>query len=233
MTATIESIATVRTRRPAIGTLRLRLKPAHQACGFVQGAWWPRSTLLTVELPSLLAALSLRFGRIDRVQYRETDWSQAPQHIKHQGAGIVLDSSQDSPNIISAVRSHFPCHITIPAPAPIQVVSRNVIDALSQTRVIFRTEHFTVGKSIRWLDRPGHCHSRSFCHLTADSTGAAHAPQIGDPSRDFTLPKGDGRHICLTIVCDIDVRPRLHGPDSNRARFVGVQRKQPITPYAE
>jgi hypothetical protein len=101
MTATIESIATVRTRRPAIGTLRLRLKPAHQACGFVQGAWWPRSTLLTVELPSLLAALSLRFGRIDRVQYRETDWSQAPQHIKHQGAGIVLDSSQDSPNIIS------------------------------------------------------------------------------------------------------------------------------------
>jgi hypothetical protein len=107
MTATIESIATVRTRRPAIGTLRLRLKPAHQACGFVQGAWWPRSTLLTVELPSLLAALSLRFGRIDRVQYRETDWSQAPQHIKHQGAGIVLDSSQDSPNIISVSGQQF------------------------------------------------------------------------------------------------------------------------------
>jgi hypothetical protein len=107
MTATIESIATVRTRRPAIGTLRLRLKPAHQACGFVQGAWWPRSTLLTAELPSLLAALSLRFGRIDRVQYRETDWSQAPQHIKHQGAGIVLDSSQDSPNIISVSGQQF------------------------------------------------------------------------------------------------------------------------------
>jgi Family of unknown function (DUF5994) len=111
MTATIESIATVRTRRPAIGTLRLRLKPAHQACGFVQGAWWPRSTLLTVELPSLLAALSLRFGRIDRVQYRETDWSQAPQHIKHQGAGIVLDSSQDSPNIISRPALQWLCHV--------------------------------------------------------------------------------------------------------------------------
>jgi hypothetical protein len=107
MTATIESIATVRTRRPAIGALRLRLKPAHQACGFVQGAWWPRSTLLTAELPSLLAALSLRFGRIDRVQYRESDWSPAPQHIKHQGAVIVLDSGQDSPNVISVSGQEF------------------------------------------------------------------------------------------------------------------------------
>ena len=67
MTATMENIATARKRRPAIGTLRLRLKPAHQTCGFVQGAWWPRSTLLAAELPSLLAALSLRFGTIDRV----------------------------------------------------------------------------------------------------------------------------------------------------------------------
>src|SRR4051794_20288810 len=37
-------------RRPAIGTLRLRLKPAHRACGFVQGAWWPRSTELVSEI---------------------------------------------------------------------------------------------------------------------------------------------------------------------------------------
>jgi hypothetical protein len=107
MTATIEGIVTARTRRRAIGTLRLRLKPAHQACGFVQGAWWPRSTLLTAELPSLLAALSLRFGRIDRVQYHESDWSPAPQHIKHQSGGIVLDDSQDSPNVISLSGQQF------------------------------------------------------------------------------------------------------------------------------
>ena len=85
MTATMENIATARKRRPAIGTLRLRLKPAHQTCGFVQGAWWPRSTLLAAELPSLLAALSLRFGTIDRVQYHESDWSPAPQ--AHQAPG--------------------------------------------------------------------------------------------------------------------------------------------------
>jgi hypothetical protein len=95
MTTTIEKIATARTRRPAIDTLRLRLKPAHHACGFVQGAWWPRSTLLTAELPPLLAAISSRYGTTDRVQYHESDWSPTPQHVKHPGADIALDSSHD------------------------------------------------------------------------------------------------------------------------------------------
>jgi hypothetical protein len=107
MTTTIERIATAPTRRPAIETPRLQLKPAHHACGFVQGAWWPRSTLLTAELPPLLAAISLRFGTIDRVQYHESDWSPTPQHVKNPGGGIVLDSSSDSPNVISVSGHQF------------------------------------------------------------------------------------------------------------------------------
>ena len=53
----------------AIRGLRWRLKPAHRCSGSVHGAWWPRSTHLTAELPALLAALSPRLGRIDRVIY--------------------------------------------------------------------------------------------------------------------------------------------------------------------
>ncbi|WP_319447427.1 MULTISPECIES: DUF5994 family protein [unclassified Mycobacterium] len=93
-------MATTRARRPTVGTLRYLLKPAHQACGFVQGAWWPRSPVLTAELPSLLTALSLRFGPIDRVRYHENDWSPAPHRIKHQGAEVVLDDNRDAPNVI-------------------------------------------------------------------------------------------------------------------------------------
>lgn len=109
MTTTIErtATATAPTRRPAIATLRLQLKPAHHACGFVQGAWWPRSTLLTAELPPLLAAISLRFGTIERVQYHESDWSPTPQHAKHPGGGLVLDSSNDTPNVISVSGHQF------------------------------------------------------------------------------------------------------------------------------
>src|SRR3954454_3411893 len=94
-------------RRPAIGTLRLRLKPAHRACGFVQGAWWPRSTELVSEIPSLLAALSLRFGSIDSVLYHESDWSPAPLSIKHQGDQVIVSAHQEWPNVVSVFGPRF------------------------------------------------------------------------------------------------------------------------------
>ena len=101
MSAITEHISVARAHRPTIGTLRLPLKHAHRSCGFVQGGWWPRSTRLTVELPSLLEALSLRFGPIDRVRFHQSDWSPTPPSIKHQGGNVILDASQDSPNVIT------------------------------------------------------------------------------------------------------------------------------------
>lgn len=93
--------------RPMLGTLRMRLKPAHRSCGFVQGAWWPRSTELASELPSLLAALSLRVGPIDSVLYHEDDWSPAPLGIKHQGDQVILSTHQEWPNVISVFGERF------------------------------------------------------------------------------------------------------------------------------
>jgi len=94
-------------RRSALGTLRMRLKPAHRSCGFVQGAWWPRSTELGSEIPSLLAALSLRFGSIDSVLYHENDWSPAPLSIKHQGDQVIVSAHQEWPNVISLFGPRF------------------------------------------------------------------------------------------------------------------------------
>ena len=102
-----ENIPDASVRRPAIGTLRIRLKPAHRSCGFVQGAWWPRSTELTSELPSLLAALSLRVGSIDSVLYHESDWSPAPLSIKHQGDQVILSAHQEWPNVVSVFGPRF------------------------------------------------------------------------------------------------------------------------------
>lgn len=109
MTTTMESMATraAQTRRPAIETPRLQLKPAHQTCGFVQGAWWPRSTQLAAELPPLLAALSSRFGAIERVQYNECDWSPTSQHVQPPGRAVLMDSSNDTPNVISVFGLQF------------------------------------------------------------------------------------------------------------------------------
>jgi hypothetical protein len=102
-----ENIPDASARRPAIGTLRMRLKPAHRSCGFVQGAWWPRSTELGAELPSLLAALSLRAGPIDSVLYHRDNWSPAPLSIKHQGDQVIMSANQEWPNVISLFGPRF------------------------------------------------------------------------------------------------------------------------------
>jgi hypothetical protein len=102
-----ENIPDAPARRPAIGTLRMRLKPAHRSCGFVQGAWWPRSTELASELASLLAALSLRVGSIDSVLYHESDWSPAPLSIKHQGNQVIASAHQEWPNVVSVFGPRF------------------------------------------------------------------------------------------------------------------------------
>ena len=87
--------------------LRLRLKPGDQRFGSVQGAWWPRSSQLTTELPPLLAALSSRLGCFDRVVYDENAWAPAPSRLIFRGILLALDSSPDrSINTISLIREH-------------------------------------------------------------------------------------------------------------------------------
>jgi hypothetical protein len=63
---------------PPVHVPRLRLKPKAPHAGFVDGAWWPHTDVLTTELPDLLAVLSVRLGPIDRVVYKLGDWAAAP-----------------------------------------------------------------------------------------------------------------------------------------------------------
>jgi Family of unknown function (DUF5994) len=108
MSAPTLSFQTAQARRSGIGNLRLRLKPAHQPCGSVQGAWWPRSTQLTTELPLLLAALSPRMGTVDRVIYDETSWAPASLRMEFRGRSIILEGSSDkSTNILSVIGEGF------------------------------------------------------------------------------------------------------------------------------
>lgn len=102
MTATIARTATTtRTRRPAQrGGLRLRLKPAGSNRGVVQGAWWPRSTVLSAELPSLLPALSHRFGPIRRVRYHAADWFNASLPAACVD-GVDVEDTASSPHVLS------------------------------------------------------------------------------------------------------------------------------------
>jgi len=71
-------------------TPRLRLKPKAPTTGYVDGAWWPHSDDLLIELPDLLAVLSVRLGRIDRVIYNLTEWASAPAKLPIDGRVVRL-----------------------------------------------------------------------------------------------------------------------------------------------
>jgi hypothetical protein len=82
---------------PPVHTPRLRLKPKAPRSGYVDGAWWPRSDDLTAELPDLLAVLSVRLGRIDRVLYNFDEWAKAPAKLATGGRAVRLDGYRLQP----------------------------------------------------------------------------------------------------------------------------------------
>jgi hypothetical protein len=107
------SASTLHADDPKTGTtafrgLRLRLKPDHRSCGFVQGAWWPQSDQLHTELPLLLAALSSRVGSVDRVIYDETRWAPASLRMEVRGRSVILEGSHGkSADTLSVIDEGF------------------------------------------------------------------------------------------------------------------------------
>src|ERR1700741_3029812 len=77
-------------RTPPEKTPRLRLKPKAPTSGYVDGAWWPHSDDLTIELPDLLAVLSVRLGGIDCVIYNLNEWAKAPAKLPTGGRTVRL-----------------------------------------------------------------------------------------------------------------------------------------------
>ena len=57
---------------------RVRLAPGSRDAERLDGVWWPRSRDLAWELPALIAAADLRFGRIDRATVHTTRWPPDP-----------------------------------------------------------------------------------------------------------------------------------------------------------
>ena len=88
-------------------TPRLKLKPKAPTTGYVDGAWWPHSDELPVELPDLLAVLSVRLGPIDQVVYNFADWASAPVDFETGDRTVRLSGYQRHPdNTIEIIGLH-------------------------------------------------------------------------------------------------------------------------------
>jgi Family of unknown function (DUF5994) len=58
----------------------------------LDGAWWPRTTHLTDELPSLIAELHRQGIRVTRVAYNSTAWAPMTRRLPADGRTIRLGS---------------------------------------------------------------------------------------------------------------------------------------------
>jgi uncharacterized protein DUF5994 len=76
---------------------RLRLKPKAPTTGYVDGAWWPRSNDIAVELPDLLAVLSVRLGPIEQVIFNVGDWAHTQTEFAIGDQPVRLGASTGQP----------------------------------------------------------------------------------------------------------------------------------------
>ena len=80
------------------GEPRLQLKPNRPESTYLDGAWWPRSTQLAIELPVLVEALSDRLGKVAVVGYHRNAWTQTPPQMQVAGATVQLQGfTSDEP----------------------------------------------------------------------------------------------------------------------------------------
>lgn len=70
---------------------RIGLKPYGLTTGYVDGAWWPRSTALPDELAALLESLRCTVGKVSRVTFHRSSWDPAPRRVLSEGGRIALD----------------------------------------------------------------------------------------------------------------------------------------------
>ncbi|MFJ1706685.1 DUF5994 family protein [Kitasatospora sp. NPDC088346] len=65
--------------------MRLSLTPDGVRPGRLDGAWWPRSRDLLSEIPSLVAELDQRWGRVTRITVNPAQWPEIPRRVPVEG----------------------------------------------------------------------------------------------------------------------------------------------------
>ncbi|MFC8964416.1 DUF5994 family protein [Streptomyces sp. NPDC057094] len=83
MSATLSTLPSAESVEPPAA--RLALKTEGGARGLLDGAWWPRSRDLLIELPELTRVLDSRWGRITRVAVNPQYWPVIPHKVPVNG----------------------------------------------------------------------------------------------------------------------------------------------------
>ena len=74
------------------GTTLLRLETTQSRQGVLDGAWWPRTRDIEIELPALIDVLTEHLGPITRVGLDAAAWDGLPTRLVIDGRVVHLDS---------------------------------------------------------------------------------------------------------------------------------------------
>ncbi|MFF7185724.1 DUF5994 family protein [Streptomyces sp. NPDC008222] len=103
------------------GTVLLRLETTHSREGNLDGAWWPRSRDIGVELPDLIRVLTGHLGPITRVGLDATAWDGLPTRLVIDDRVVHIDSfpiGDDTVLITRGDRDHFSLLVVPPHATP-------------------------------------------------------------------------------------------------------------------
>ncbi|WP_285555930.1 DUF5994 family protein [Actinoplanes regularis] len=83
---------------------RLRLEPTGSRRTLLDGAWWPRSTDLVVELPGLILAIDKIRGPVTRLVLAASGWDSHPRRLSVHGRELRLGYFASQPlSLLTAI----------------------------------------------------------------------------------------------------------------------------------
>ncbi|MFJ3961949.1 DUF5994 family protein [Streptomyces sp. NPDC090036] len=88
------------------GAALLRLETTQSRQGLLDGAWWPRSRDVRIELPALITALTAHLGPITRVGLDASAWRDVPTRLVIDGQVVHLDADPVGDDTVLVTRGH-------------------------------------------------------------------------------------------------------------------------------
>lgn len=122
------------SRRAVDGEPRLQLKPNPPATPYQDGAWWPRSTELPVEVSGLIASLSDRLGQVAMVGYHRNAWAEMPPQVQIAGHAVQLQgfTSDEPASVILIGSDGRRITLRVIAPDTSEQIAQRELDSASE-----------------------------------------------------------------------------------------------------
>jgi Family of unknown function (DUF5994) len=108
-------------RNVAPGVVLLRLETTRSREGILDGAWWPRSRDIGVQLPGLVSSLTKHLGPIARVGLDADAWDDVPGRMIIDGRVVHIDwypVGDDTVLITRGDQDHFVLLVVPPDTTP-------------------------------------------------------------------------------------------------------------------